>query len=86
MLKSEKSRSLSLKEANSDMFFENSNSKWMTTKEAAFHLRVSVGQLRNMVYRDQVKCYRLNNRLRFLRSDLDKLLKPSHYKEVHQWL
>ena len=86
MLKSEKDQSTNLETANSGKLFENSNSKWMTTKEAAFHLRVSVGQLRNMVYRDQVKCYRLNNRLRFLRSDLDKLLKPSHYKEVHQWL
>lgn len=51
--------------------------KWMTSKEAAFYLRVSVGQLRNMVWRGQVKCYRIRNRLRFLRSDLDCLLKPS---------
>ncbi|MCB0308781.1 MAG: M48 family metalloprotease [Bdellovibrionales bacterium] len=51
--------------------------KWMTTQEAAFYLRVSVGQVRNMVWRRQVKVYRLQNRLRFLRSDLDALLKPS---------
>lgn len=50
---------------------------WMTSKEAAFYLRVSVGQLRNMVYRHQVPFYRLENRLRFLRSDLDRVLKPS---------
>jgi excisionase family DNA binding protein len=51
--------------------------KWMTSKEAASYIRVSVGQLRNMVWRGQIKCYRLKNRLRFLRSDLDKLLVPS---------
>ena len=43
--------------------------KWMTSKEAAFYIRVSVGQLRNMVWRGQVKSYRIQNRLRFLRSD-----------------
>ena len=51
--------------------------KWMTSKEAAFYLRVSVGQIRNMVWRGQVKYYRIRNRLRFLRSDLDHILKPS---------
>ena len=50
--------------------------KWLNTKEAAMYLRVSVGQMRNMVWRQQVKAYRLHNRLRFLRSDLDKLVKP----------
>ncbi len=52
--------------------------KWITTKEAAQYLRVSVGQLRNMVWRGQVVSYRVNNRLRFLRSDLDKIVKPSN--------
>ncbi len=46
--------------------------KWMTSKEAAFYLRVSVGQLRNIVWRGQIKCSRIGNRLRFLRSDLDQ--------------
>ena len=48
--------------------------KWMTSKEAAFYIRVSVGQIRNMVWRGQVKAFRVQNRLRFLRTDLDKLL------------
>ncbi len=52
--------------------------KWMTSKEAASYLRVSVGQLRNMVWRGQVKSYHLKNRLRFLRSDLDVLLTPRY--------
>jgi excisionase family DNA binding protein len=51
--------------------------KWMTSKEAALYIRVSVGQLRNMVWRGQIKAYHLKNRLRFLRSDLDILLKPA---------
>lgn len=51
--------------------------KWLTSKEAAFYLRVSVGQLRNMVWRNQIKSYRIRNRLRFLRGDLDFLLQPS---------
>lgn len=51
--------------------------KWMTSKEAAFYLRVSVGQLRNMVWRGQVVAYHIKSRLRFLRSDLDRLLKSS---------
>ena len=51
--------------------------KWMTSKEAAFYIRVSVGQLRNMVWRGQVLAYHLGNRLKFLRSDLDRSLKPT---------
>lgn len=60
----------------SPMLFD--NLKWMTSKEAAFYIRVSVGQLRNMVWRGQINCHRLKNRLRFLRSDLDKLLTPKY--------
>ncbi len=50
--------------------------KWMTSQEAAHYLRVSVGQIRNMVWRGEIKSYRFKNRLRFLRSDLDRLVKP----------
>jgi excisionase family DNA binding protein len=52
--------------------------KWMTSKEAAAYIRVSVGQLRNMVWRGQIKRYRLRNRLRFLRSDLDSFVTSSN--------
>jgi excisionase family DNA binding protein len=52
--------------------------KWMNSKEAATYIRVSVGQLRNMVWRGQLRAYHIGkSRLRFLRSDLDRLLKPS---------
>jgi excisionase family DNA binding protein len=57
-----------------EMVFE--NLRWMTSKEAAFYLRVSVGQLRNLVYQNRVNTFRFGSRLRFLRSDLDRLLKP----------
>lgn len=62
-------------EINSSMFFE--NLRWVNTKEAALYLRVSVGQIRNMVWRGQLTSYKLNNRLRFIKSDLDKLMKSS---------
>ena len=48
--------------------------KWLDSKEAATYLRVSVGQLRNMVWQGRIKAYRLSSRLRFLRSDLDWLM------------
>lgn len=60
---------------NSALLFE--NLKWITTKEAAQYLRVSVGQIRNMVWRGQLPSHRVNNRLRFLKSDIDKIVKPS---------
>ena len=59
----------------SDVLFD--KLKWMTSKEAAFYVRVSVGQLRNMVWRGQLKAYHLGSRLKFLRTDMDRLLKPS---------
>ena len=58
-----------------ELFFD--KLKWMTSKEAAIYIRVSVGQLRNMVWRRQVHSYRLKGRLRFLRSDLDRIVEPS---------
>ncbi len=58
--------------------------KWMTSQEAAFYLRISVGQLRNMVCRRQLKAYHLGTaRLRFLKRDLDSLLKPSSERKVY---
>ncbi len=51
--------------------------KWLTSKEAAFLLRTSVGQIRNLVWRGRLKAYHLGNRLRFLRSDVENLLQPA---------
>jgi excisionase family DNA binding protein len=52
--------------------------KWLTSKEAAFLLRTSVGQIRNLVWRGKLKSFHYGNRLRFLRSDIESLLKPSY--------
>lgn len=68
MIKSE------LEEFSSNALFD--KLKWMNAREAALYLRVSVGQIRNMVWRNQLKCYKIQNRLRFLRADLDRLMKP----------
>lgn len=68
----------------STLFFE--NLKWLTAKEAAFYLRTSVGQIRNMVYRNQIRSYRFKNRLRFLRTDLDRLLKPQGFQTLKEVL
>ena len=59
------------------MIFE--NFKWLNSYEAATYLRVSVGQIRNMVYRGQLKCYHISNRLRFLKSDLDNIVSASYF-------
>ena len=50
--------------------------KWMTSQEAARYLRMSRSYLRVVVARGDLKSYQVNNRLRFLRSDLDRLVKP----------
>lgn len=51
--------------------------KWLTSKEAAFLLRTSVGQIRNLVWRGRLKAFHLGYRLRFLRSDVENLLQPA---------
>jgi len=63
-----------LEEFSSDALFD--KLKWMNAKESALYLRVSVGQIRNMVWRNQLKSYKIQNRLRFLRADLDRMMKP----------
>ena len=62
----------------SDAFFD--RLKWLTAEEAAQYLRVSVKQLYNLVYRGQLKSHKLLNRRRFLRSDLDRLVKPQYFQ------
>jgi excisionase family DNA binding protein len=51
--------------------------KFLTSKEAAFLLRTSEGQVRNLVWSGRLRAYRYGNRLRFLRSDVEKVLKPA---------
>lgn len=61
-------------------FFDNSPidfDEWLTSKEAAQYLRVSVGSLRNMVSNGQIPHFKLFGRNRFHRKDLRQLLKKS---------
>jgi len=57
------------------LFFQ--NTKYLTSKEAAFLLRTSEGQVRNLVWSGRLRAYRYGNRLRFLRADVEKLLVPA---------
>ena len=50
--------------------------KFLTSREAAFLLRTSVGQIRNLVWSGRLKAFHYGNRLRILRSDVEHLLKP----------
>ena len=50
---------------------------WLTSEEAAFYIRKSVGALRTMVSRGQVKCKKWRRRLYFRKDDLDRLLESS---------
>lgn len=54
------------------------NLKWMTTSEAAEYLRVTPNNLRVMIYRGFLKSYKFNNRHRFKREELDRLIESSN--------
>ena len=59
-----------LRNENKDVFWL----EWLTTKEAAWHLRISPNALRILVHRKRVRAHKLGNRLRFRRSDLKLLI------------
>jgi hypothetical protein len=48
---------------------ETESQEWLSSFEAAKFLSVTPNALRIMVYRDQVKAYKLGVRLRFRKSD-----------------
>ncbi len=47
---------------------------WMTTEEAAKYLRISSKSLLNMASNGNIPYYKLQNRNRYLKSDLDTVL------------
>ena len=49
--------------------------QWLTTKEAAWHLRITANALRVLVHRKKVKAHKFGHRLRFKRSYIDSLIK-----------
>ena len=65
--------------SNSATLFE--NLIWLNSREASEYLRISPENLRVMIYRGYIKPYKLRNRNRFKRSELDKLLESSIKKE-----
>lgn len=62
-------------EVKDKLFFE--NLEWMRTEDAAKYLRTSVGQIRNMVYRGQLKPRKFNRRLYFRKADIDRTIENS---------
>ena len=56
-------------------FFD--NSIWLNTKEASEYLRISIGSLKNFVYRGVITPRKLGRLNRFKRDELDRLLERS---------
>lgn len=50
---------------------------WMTTEEAASYLRISPATLRNVTSNGKIPVYKLGRRNRYLKSDLDDLLRAT---------
>ena len=53
------------------------NLVWLTSEEAATYLRIPVGSVRNFVYQGILPFYKFQRRLRFKKSDLEKILEAS---------
>lgn len=53
------------------------NQKWVDTKGAAGYLKITVGSLRNAVYRKQIIARKFRRRLYFKVSELNRLLENS---------
>lgn len=56
--------------------------RWLTSSEAAHYLRISISSLKMMVYRGQVRVRKLGRRNRFLREELDRLIKSPNEKKA----
>jgi len=48
---------------------------WLNTREAATYLRVSENAIRIMAHRELLIAYKFNNRLRFNKEDLRRMIK-----------
>lgn len=66
------------KEGEEQEFFDNFLI-WLRSEDAAKYLRTSVGQIRNMVYRGQLKARKFRNRLYFKRRELDMVIETSKH-------
>ena len=54
--------------------FENQADIWLTTHEAAEHLRISAKSLLNLTSNGRIRYFKLGRRNRFLLSDLNRIL------------
>lgn len=61
--------------SNDKLLFE--NLIWLTSKEAAAYIRITPGNLRVMICRGLLRPYKLNNRNRFKKAELDILIESS---------
>lgn len=62
------------------------NLVWLSSKDAAEYLRKTVGALRVMVCRGQIRAYKWRRRLFFKRSELDSMLVESSFtKGARKW-
>ena len=52
---------------------------WLDAVQAAGYLRISTGTLRNMVSNGKLPFYKLGNRLRFIQSELDSMLRKNKF-------
>ncbi|MAV92004.1 MAG: hypothetical protein CL676_11345 [Bdellovibrionaceae bacterium] len=59
----------------SDLLFE--KLEWLNSKEAALFLRKSIGALRVMVHRGQIRARKFHRRLYFKKCELNELLETS---------
>lgn len=59
---------------NSSKLIFDINHIWLNSKEAASYLRVSVGQLRNLVWQKKIPHYHFGGRLRFSKDELSALM------------
>lgn len=66
---------ISERNSSSNLFFD--NLIWLSTEEAAEYLRVSIGSIKNLVYRGVLKPRKLGRLNRFKREEIDRLLETS---------
>lgn len=73
--KTDSNQNVSHEMCNTDLFFE--KLEWLNSKEAALFLRKSIGALRVMVHRGQIRARKFHRRLYFKKCELNELLETS---------
>ena len=76
--KNDRGQSVSHEVCDSDLLF--GNLEWLNSKEAALFLRKSIGALRVMVHRGQIRARKFHRRLYFKRCELNELLETSELR------